>query len=77
MYASGLPLEHPFAALKAAPEKALYPQAVLNPVRAGWRFWMLFPLLFLRSVRSQLRLRKLGRRLADELRRHVFPYGFP
>ena len=39
-----LPFEHPFAVLKAHPQKALYPQAVFNRARAGWSFRLLLPL---------------------------------
>ena len=48
-----LPFEHPFAALKADPRKALYPQPVLNPARLGWRFWLLLPVLISRAVHAK------------------------
>jgi pyruvate,water dikinase len=72
-----LPFEHPFAALKAVPHKALYPQPVINPARAGWRFWLglpiLLPVLFWRMMRSELRIRRLARTLAPQLREEIFP----
>ena len=37
-YAGWLPYEHPFAALKADPQKALYPQPTLNAARFGLAF---------------------------------------
>src|SRR5262249_10515955 len=55
MYYRGLPLEHPFAALKAAPHKALFPQPVLNPAKLGGAFWLLLP------VRLPLLIWKLTR----------------
>jgi pyruvate,water dikinase len=72
-----LPFEHPFAVLKAAPHKALYPQAVLNPARAGWRFWLalpvLLPVLYWKLLRSATRVRRLTQTLAATLREQVFP----
>ncbi len=72
-----LPFEHPFAALKTAPHKALYPQPVINPGRAGWRFWLalpvLLPVLFWKLMRAELRVRKLMQTLAARLREEVFP----
>src|SRR6185369_7181225 len=47
-----MPFEHPFATLKSHPQRALYPQAVLNPARAGWRFWLALPVTCLKLVRS-------------------------
>jgi pyruvate,water dikinase len=72
-----LPYEHPFAVLKAAPHKALYPEAVINPGRATWRFWLalpiLLPILFWKMSRKELRLTRLSRTLAERLRGAVFP----
>jgi pyruvate,water dikinase len=77
-YYRQLPLEHPFAALKAAPHKALYPQLpVPNPARASWRFWLglpvLLPVLFWKQMRYGLRVRRLMRTLAPQLREQTFP----
>jgi pyruvate,water dikinase len=72
-----LPFEHPFAVLKAAPHRALYPQPIINPARAGWRFWLglpiLLPVLAWKMMRSELRIRRLARTLAGKLREEVFP----
>jgi pyruvate,water dikinase len=72
-----LPFEHPFAVLKAAPHKALYPKPVLNPSRAGWRFWLklpiLLPVLFWKMMRSETRVRRLGRTLPERLREELLP----
>src|SRR5262249_26756107 len=73
MQSRRLPFEHPFAALKAAPHKALYPQPVLNPARAGWRFWLFLPAVFFKLFRSALRLRKLSRTFAERFRQEVVP----
>src|SRR5262249_7991266 len=68
-----LPFEHPFAALKANPNKALYPQAVLNPARAGWRFWLFFPAVVFKLVRSGMTLRRLSRTFAQPFRDDIIP----
>jgi phosphohistidine swiveling domain-containing protein len=73
MVANGLPLEHSFRALKAAPEKAIYPRLTPNPANAGWHFWFFLPALFVRSLRSQLRLRRLSAQTAGDLREVSFP----
>jgi pyruvate,water dikinase len=77
LYFRQLPFEHPFAALKAAPQKALYPQPVINPARGGWRFWLslpiLLPVLFWKTMRSELRIRRLTRSLAQRLREEILP----
>ncbi|HMF17334.1 MAG TPA: PEP/pyruvate-binding domain-containing protein, partial [Gemmataceae bacterium] len=68
-----LPFEHPFAVLKANPSKALYPQAALNPARAGWRFWLFFPAVVFKLVRSGMKLRRLSRTLAEQFRNEIVP----
>jgi pyruvate,water dikinase len=73
MYANGMPFEHPFAALKAAPQKALYPKAQLNWSRAGWRFWLFFPATMVRSIGLAVRLAGQQRTLAARLREQTFP----
>jgi pyruvate,water dikinase len=77
LYFRQLPFEHPFASLKAAPHKALYPQPIVNPARAGWRFWLalpvLMPVLFWKLLRSAGRVRRLARTLAEQLRQRTFP----
>jgi pyruvate,water dikinase len=77
MYANGLPYEHPFAALKAAPQRALYPRPIRNPVRAGMWFWLTLPLrwpmLLGRSLRAALRAQALSRTFAPRFRQEVVP----
>jgi phosphohistidine swiveling domain-containing protein len=68
-----LPFEHPFASLKANPHKALYPQAVLNPARAGWRFWLFLPAVFFKLILSSKRLRRLSRTFAGRFREEIIP----
>jgi pyruvate,water dikinase len=68
-----LPFDHPFAALKANPSKAIYPSAVVNPNRVGWRFFVSLPILFWRGFRSQLRLSKQRRTLASRMREELLP----
>jgi pyruvate,water dikinase len=66
-----LPFEHPFAALKANPGKAVYPQAIFNPARGGWRFWLGLPVLFYKLWRQSVRLRKLSATFADHFEHEV------
>ncbi len=73
MYAHGLPLEHPYKHLKAHPENASTSRPVLNQARMGPRFWLQFPLQFLRSLFGWLRLHHVRRNLVELLNEHVFP----
>jgi rifampicin phosphotransferase len=73
MQSCGLPLAHSFLALKAAPEKAIYPTAVFNPAEVGPRFWLLLPLVLVKLFRFELRLKRLGRTVAAHLRERIFP----
>jgi pyruvate,water dikinase len=78
MQFSDLPLGYPFAALKADPSKAIYPQQMaLDPARAGWRFWLsvpvVIPAFIVRSTRRQLRLATLAVTFADLLRQELIP----
>jgi pyruvate,water dikinase len=68
-----LPFEHPYAVLKANPQKALYPQAVLNPARAGWRFWLFLPVVFFKLILSGRRLRRLSQSFAERFREESIP----
>ncbi len=68
-----LPFEHSFAVLKANPRRALYPQASLNPARAGWRFWLFLPAIFFKLWRASVRLRKISREFLHEFRQEIVP----
>ena len=68
-----LPFEHPFAALKAAPHKAIYPQPVLNPARGGFLFWLKLPIITFRMMRSSAQLRRWNDSFADKLRGEILP----
>jgi pyruvate,water dikinase len=68
-----LPYEHPFAALKSAPQKALYPTPVPNPARAGWRFWLLFPIHFCRDVASAVKRNQLSEAFPERFRKEILP----
>lgn len=68
-----LPFEHNFAALKANPAKAIYPQPTFNPSRAGWRFWLFLPLIFFRMTRSAVQLNATSKTFADKLRKEIIP----
>lgn len=68
-----LPFEHPFAALKDNPARALYPQAVFNPARAPWHFWLRIPFIFFRLWLSASRLQHLMRTFAADFRQRILP----
>jgi pyruvate,water dikinase len=68
-----LHFEHSFAAMKANPARALYPQPTLNPARASFRFWLLLPWLTLKLFRSSIKLSQISRTFADKLRQEIFP----
>jgi pyruvate,water dikinase len=68
-----LPFEHAFAALKAEPSRAFYPQPVLNPARAGWRFWLLLPWLLVKLTRASGRLRRESATFARRFREEALP----
>jgi pyruvate,water dikinase len=72
-----LPFTHDFAALKAAPQKALYPQPTINAGRAGWRFWLFAPVIIPRAmiqmIRAELRQHEMTKTLPERLRKEVFP----
>jgi rifampicin phosphotransferase len=72
-----LPVEYPFAALKADPLQALAPRPVRDPSRAGPLFWLLLPLrlpfLTAAAVRRMVRLGALSGSFADHFRQEVLP----
>jgi pyruvate,water dikinase len=71
--ARGQPLEHSFAALKAAPQKALYQQPRPNWSKAGWKYWFFFPVHAWRAFRHELRLQNWLRTFAERLRGEILP----
>jgi phosphohistidine swiveling domain-containing protein len=72
-----LPMGHPFAALKAAPQKALYPQPTFDSSRADWRFWLFLPFRLGSAIgemtRRQLRLREFSQTFARRFREEIAP----
>jgi rifampicin phosphotransferase len=73
MYANGLPFEHAFASLKAAPQKALYPKAQPNWSRTGAKFWLFLPVTFFRSIRLAVRMTQLQQTTAERLTKEMLP----
>lgn len=68
-----LPFEHPFAALKADPNLAMYPRAIFNPARASWKFWLLLPVLFLKLFNSGRRLTSMSQSFATQFGEQIVP----
>ena len=73
LYFAGFPYTHDFAALKADPERAMYPQPTIDRARINGRFWLKLPRILVRMARAHSRMAKQGRTQADRLRREVFP----
>jgi pyruvate,water dikinase len=77
MHYRHLPFEHNFAAIKAAPNKALYPQPRINPFHAGWQFWLLAPLRLpwttWRMSRAERRRQRLAGTFPDDFHRRIVP----
>ena len=72
-----IPFEYPFAELKAAPHKALYPTPRINHTRLGWRFWMFLPFtmprLALRQTRAVVAQQAFARTFPDDFRTRILP----
>jgi rifampicin phosphotransferase len=72
-----LPFEHPFAALKKAPHKALYPTPVINHARLGWRFWLFLPVtlprLTLKFMKADLGRQAVSKTFATRFRAEIVP----
>jgi rifampicin phosphotransferase len=73
----GVLFEHPFAALKADPRRAVYPTPTLNLARFPWHFWATLPVgaarLGWRLLRGAARRRRLGKTFARHFREEVAP----
>jgi rifampicin phosphotransferase len=76
-HSGALLYDYPFAALKADPRKALNPQPVRDPSRAGALFWLFLPLRLpfniLGSLRRMVRLSRLSHSFADHFRQEILP----
>jgi pyruvate,water dikinase len=76
-HAGALLYDYDFAALKADPRKALTPQPVRDPSRAGALFWLLLPLRLpfhiLGSLRRMVRLSRLSNSFAAHFRQEILP----
>lgn len=72
-----VPMEYPFAALKADPLKALSPQLVRNSSRAGVLFWLLLPVrlpfIIRGMVRRLTRLGAMSGSFAESFRQQIVP----
>lgn len=70
-----LPYEHSFPYLKQNPQKALYPQPVINPARAPWSFWLYLPFrlpgilwqLSQAGVKQERIIQEFPRRFRDQI----------
>ena len=76
LYFRDIPVGHSFAALKANPEKAFYPQPQPDPQLVTARYFFRFPILIWQMLRNQGRLRRGCRTHADHLRHVAYPQFF-
>jgi len=68
-----MPFEHSFAALKANPSQALYPQASLALRRAGLNFWLSLPFTFVKMAWASRRLKRLEKSYARQFVEEIVP----
>ncbi len=68
-----LPFEYPLRELKAHPEKAIYPTAVFNPRRAGWKFWALFPITSVQMWWAESKRQEFLRSFAERFPSEIVP----
>jgi len=77
LHSRRLPYEHSFAALKANPARALYPQPTINPARAGWSFYLLLPLrlpgIILQLMRAATLQQTLTQTFPRRFREEIIP----
>ncbi len=73
MQYQNLPFEHNFELLKKYPQKALYPQATMNPRRAGLGFFIKIPLLFFKMWWAQAKQQQLIRSFAAQFTSEIVP----
>jgi pyruvate,water dikinase len=76
-HSGALLYDYPFDALKADPRKALMPQPVRDPSRAGALFWLFLPIRLpfhiLGALRRMVRLGKLSNSFAAHFRQEIVP----
>ncbi|MBL8798945.1 MAG: hypothetical protein JNM56_33985 [Planctomycetia bacterium] len=65
-----IPFEHPFELLKAAPQKAIYPQPSLKPTLS---YLLLLPLITWKLFRSASLMKQAAETCADKLRQDILP----
>ncbi len=69
-----LPYEHPFAALKADPRRALYPSPIINPT---WKFWLWLPItlprVLLKMIGAGLKQQTLAQTFPKQFREEIIP----
>ncbi|MBY0527240.1 MAG: hypothetical protein K2R98_27845 [Gemmataceae bacterium] len=72
-----MPFEHRFSAIKAAPQKALYPQPRINPLRGGFlsfvKFSVSLPVVVWKLLRSASYMRSESQTCAKRLREQIIP----
>jgi pyruvate,water dikinase len=73
LYFRDFPSSHPFAALKANPEKAMYPQALPDREKVNARFLIRLPIILWKMISNYSQMQRQSRIWAERLRTQVFP----
>jgi pyruvate,water dikinase len=77
MHYRRMPFDHSFSKLKKDPRKALYPTPTINPLKAGWRFWLLLPvvlpLVTFKMARAESHRQALCKTFAKRFREEIIP----
>jgi pyruvate,water dikinase len=77
MHYRRMPFDHSFRKLKANPAKALYPTPAINPLKAGWKFWLFMPvtlpLVTLQMARAESHRQELCKTFARQFREEIIP----
>jgi pyruvate,water dikinase len=73
LYFRDFPSAHPFAALKANPEKAMYPQALPDGERVTARFLLRLPIIMWKMLRNYSLMKRQSQVWAEHLRTVVYP----
>ena len=77
MHYRQMPFDHSFKVLKKNPALALYPTPTINPLKAGWQFWLLLPLnlpvVMWKMARAESHRQELCKTFAQRFRTQLIP----
>jgi pyruvate,water dikinase len=73
LYFRDFPSSHPFAVLKANPEKAMYPQPLPDGERVTGRFLLRLPIILWKMLSNYSQMKRQSQVWAEHLRGQVYP----